>query len=79
MRYEETDPGEWIKDPKRKYFKLMCCDCSLVHRVEFKIVKKKIYLRMWRDNKATSNARRKIMICPQIKKPLRSSAPSAVK
>ena len=59
MRYEETYPGEWIKDPKRKYFKLMCCDCSLVHKVEFKKKGNEIWLRMWRDNRATARARRK--------------------
>ena len=62
MKYIEEKSGKWIY-PKRKGYKLMCCDCGLVHRLDFRIIKEheKNYIeyRVFRDNKATSSARRK--------------------
>lgn len=47
MKYEQIYDGQWIM-PKRKYFYEQCCDCGLVHKVEFKVVKRKILFRAWR-------------------------------
>jgi len=59
MKYDQVVPGEWIKLKKSSDFRMMCCDCSLVHKVKFKIVGSSIWLRMWQDNRATGQARRK--------------------
>lgn len=41
------------------YTHQVCCDCGLVHTLEYKIEKGRIYERVRRDDKATSAERRK--------------------
>lgn len=53
--YQVTD-GEWIRVPKRGY-KEQCCDCGLVHRMNFRIVDGKIEIQTFRDVRATNGAR----------------------
>ena len=63
--YHKAKPGEWIK-PKRKGYKMACCDCGLVHRVDFIIVHsrnkklKQIQFRAYRDERATGQLRRQM-------------------
>ena len=62
MRYERPEAGEWVQ-PVRKGYKLACCDCCLVHRMDFVLVKygngkHKIRFRVFRDNRATAAMRR---------------------
>jgi hypothetical protein len=61
MKYDTPKPGEWIKPVKRGY-KMACCDCGLVHRLDFEHVKfgkgRKIIFRAYRDVRATAAARR---------------------
>lgn len=61
MKYPAPKPGEWVS-PKRRFYHMACCDCGLVHRMEFTLIDwargKKILFRAWRDNKKTA-ARRK--------------------
>jgi hypothetical protein len=48
-----------IVDWKKHDFKMACCDCSLVHRMRFRISKTgEIVLQMWRDKRATAALRR---------------------
>lgn len=55
--YQITD-GEWIRVPKRG-FKEQCCDCGLVHRLNFRIVDGgKIEVQTFRDPRATNGARK---------------------
>ena len=55
--YHVTD-GEWITVPKRGY-KEQCCDCGLIHRMNFKInAKGGIDIQTFRDNRATGGARK---------------------
>lgn len=56
--YHPVTDGEWIT-PVMKDHKLMCCDCLLVHTVDFR--KRDgggIDIRFRRDNRATAAARR---------------------
>jgi len=54
--YQVTD-GEWIVVPKRGY-KEQCCDCGLIHRLNFKIDDKgRIHIQTFRDHRATGGAR----------------------
>ena len=62
MKYEQRYDGDWFRVTLRGH-RLMCCDCGLVHRVEFRIVKhghgNRIEMRAWRHKRATAAARRK--------------------
>jgi hypothetical protein len=52
-------PGEWV--PLSGKLRMECCDCGLVHRLEFRIDEDKfLYMRGWRDNRATANRRRSL-------------------
>lgn len=57
MRYDEPEAGEWVQ-PIRRGYKLRCCDCGLVHRMDFRISRKRIQFRVFRDNRATAAIRR---------------------
>ena len=57
MRYEEPEPGQWVQ-PIRKGYKMCCCECGLVHRLDFRIRKRRIQFRVFRDNRATGQVRR---------------------
>lgn len=61
MKYKEEEPGVWIF-PKRRFYKMACCDCGLVHKTEFRLKGKHIEFRMWRDERATSQIRRYIKL-----------------
>jgi hypothetical protein len=39
-------PGKWYR-PVMKGFRLGCCKCGVLHRVDFKIEKDGIAFRMW--------------------------------
>ena len=58
MKYLNVKPGEWLPVKKRGE-KVMCCDCSLVHVHDYKIIDGVIYERSRRDERATAAARRK--------------------
>ena len=57
-----AEEGEWIQ-PVRRGYKLRCCDCGLVHKLDFRLVPTKagtfIHFRAFRDNRATAACRRK--------------------
>ncbi|MEK6591537.1 MAG: hypothetical protein AABZ67_00510 [Pseudomonadota bacterium] len=53
------------QQPHMKLHRLACCDCGLVHRVQFRAVtypadRRKVYIeyRIWRDGRATAAYRR---------------------
>lgn len=60
-KYPIKENGEWIR-PIRRGYKMRCCDCGLVHRLDFKLIPygsgKKIMFRAFRDNRATAAVRR---------------------
>ena len=61
--YEEPKAGEWVQPVPRGY-KLRCCDCGLVHTIDFRVVKwaegkrTKVQFRAYRDQRATAAIRR---------------------
>jgi predicted RNA-binding Zn-ribbon protein involved in translation (DUF1610 family) len=55
-KYHKAVDGELIK--LKRYAKWMCCDCGNVHLVRFE-TSGKHDLRMWRDNRATAQRRRR--------------------
>ena len=56
-RYHQQADGEWVQ-PVAGY-KMACCDCGLIHRMEFRVRQGHVQFRAWRDNRATSARRRR--------------------
>ncbi len=54
--YQVTD-GEWVRVVKRK-FRDQCCDCGLIHVVDFRERDNALEVRSTRDNRATASSRR---------------------
>ena len=46
------------EQPIRKGYRMACCDCNLVHTVDFRIHNGRIQLRMKRNNRSTSALRK---------------------
>lgn len=61
--YNRPQAGEWIRPVKNGY-KMMCCDCGLVHVINFRLIPwgrgRKILFQAFRHTRATSAARRRI-------------------
>lgn len=53
----EDGYSEWIQ-PVRKGYKLACCDCGLVHNVDFRTQRGKIQFRVSRNERSTAAVRR---------------------
>ena len=58
-KYLAVQAGEWIQ-PIRRGYKMSCCDCGLVHVLNFRLRKGRIQLQAFRDNRATGQKRRHI-------------------
>ncbi len=56
MKTYRIKQGEWIEPTL--IHSLGCCDCGLVHRVQFKVVNGRVQFRVWRDKRATAATRR---------------------
>ena len=60
MKYDQPEEGEWIF-PVMEGYKMSCCDCGLVHKIDFRICEdepKRIEFRVFRDNRSTGQVRR---------------------
>lgn len=57
-RYKPVQSGEWVQ-PIRKGYRMRCCDCALVHRLDFRIIKGRVQFRAFRHERATAQCRRK--------------------
>lgn len=55
--YYHVSDGEWIQIPL-KGSKDQCCDCGLVHTVNYRIRAGKLQMQVFRDPRATGGARR---------------------
>jgi hypothetical protein len=40
MRFKQIKDGEWVQ-PKRKGYLMKCCDCGLIHAIDFRLLKNK--------------------------------------
>jgi len=55
--YKREKDGEWFK--VKRIHRLMCCDCKLVHDVQFRLGKNnQIEMKATRNNRATGQTRR---------------------
>jgi hypothetical protein len=55
-RWPEPGEDEWVRPVERSY-KMCCCDCGLVHSVDFRVVNGLVEFRMRRDDEATEAER----------------------
>lgn len=56
-RFARPQPNEWIRPVSRDY-KMACCDCGLVHNLDFRIVDDRVEFRVRRNNRSTAMVRR---------------------
>ena len=69
--YRQPKPGEWI-EPIRRGYRMMCCDCGLVHEMDFRVSCGVVQFRVYRHERATAAARRgKFARKPRKRKSLR--------
>ena len=57
VNYDVISYGEWTR-PRKQNFREQCCDCGLIHRLDFRVVDGKVEFRTRRDDRATAAARR---------------------
>lgn len=60
--YRRLEDDSWVS-PRRRGFRLACCDCGLIHVLNFRLVPtlnggRKIQFQAFRDNRATAAHRR---------------------
>ncbi len=62
-RFQRPRAGEWVQ-PIRRGYKLACCDCGLVHNLNFRLVQwgrgRKIQFQAFRNERSTALSRRKM-------------------
>lgn len=56
VKYQQVEDGIWYHQPKKD--KTACCDCGLVHDVEWRMKNGKLEMRFFRNNRATAQVRR---------------------
>ena len=57
MTFTRVRDGEWVQ-PLRRGYRLACCDCGLVHTLNFRIHEKRIQFQVFRNARATGQVRR---------------------
>ncbi len=57
MTYEKPRADEWVQ-PVRHGYKMACCDCGLVHDMDFRVIRGRVQFRVRRNNRATAAKRR---------------------
>ncbi len=57
MKYYKHSDEEWVK-PLMNGYKMACCDCGLVHTINFRVVNNEVEFQAIRNNKSTAAKRR---------------------
>ena len=57
MKIKDEAEGKWIQ-PVDKGYKLCCCDCGLVHSIDFRIKDGRVQFRVFRAPRSTGQVRR---------------------
>lgn len=55
--YTRPKSGEWVQ-PIRKGYRMACCDCGLVHTMDFRVHGGAIQFRAYRNERSTAAMRR---------------------
>jgi hypothetical protein len=53
---QQVYEGEWVTWKKKD--RLQCCDCLLIHDLEFRVRDKRLEIKMYRNNRSTAAYRR---------------------
>lgn len=56
-KFKKVEAGDW-QQPIKAGYKMACCDCGLVHTMDFRIYNGKIQFRAYRNNRSTAQLRR---------------------
>jgi hypothetical protein len=68
--YPTAKSGEWIQ-PVRRGYRMACCDCGLVHEMDFRIAGGRVQFRAARATRSTALLRRhrgiRIKRAPEVK------------
>ena len=56
--YAVVRAGQWVQPVRRGYL-MACCDCNLVHRMNFRIRVGRVQFQAFRDSNETRRLRRK--------------------
>lgn len=57
--YPKKYPGQEVEvDWKNLNLRMACCDCLLVHELQFTVKDNKVIVQAWRDNRRTAALRR---------------------
>lgn len=53
----KVEDGEWVQ-PIRRGYQMECCDCGLVHILDFRIHRTRVQFKASRDERKTAATRR---------------------
>jgi Zn-finger protein len=56
-KYTDQHEGEWVPQRRRRHFE-QCCDCGLIHRLNYRIRSGRIEQQAFRDERRTAGVRR---------------------
>lgn len=64
-RYHQVIEGEWVPTSMRRH-RNQCCDCAMVHEIDFRVTKKeRLEMRVRVNRRATAAARRSFKFTPE--------------
>jgi hypothetical protein len=58
VKYTQVYDQEWFRPTPQSGHKMRCCDCALIHVMDFRVRDGKVEIRARRDKRATAAARR---------------------
>ena len=58
MRYTQRYDGEWFDIAFEPGHRVKCCDCGLVHNVDFRVEGDEVQIRLEKNNRSTGQVRR---------------------
>lgn len=56
-KYEEPPEGEWVQ-PVEEGYKMACCSCGKVHKIDFRVVNGRAQFRVFDAPRSTGQIRR---------------------
>lgn len=55
-KYPIAEDGQWLQ-PIRRGYRLRCCDCGLIHTMNFRMKSGRIQFQAFRDDRATAQTK----------------------
>jgi len=60
MKYGQVIDRDWVEPAPQRGHKMRCCDCGLVHTMNFRVRRGKVQFQPIRDKRATFHARKRL-------------------